>query len=249
MWHRPAFVQASYDVYRSDADLFQWARRRRHDETVSSHIVVAFRERSRTVIKDPKSFGGEESAILHYVEDGLRALMPFVVIREVVWQMSGSIQHLREEVFSLVGDSTTLPSRIMRNPTAINAELLRQSILLARLKSELGHQSRWFDHKMNAWKEFFEWLPKLGGRDLRLPEHTSEWITYELGVLDVHLDLARSAFAEYFPARNTRAIYWLTIAALVLAVVQPLCRLATTLRLRAFGFWAMLESVRSAWFQ
>ena len=56
---------------------------------------------------------------------------------------------------------------------------------------------------------------------LRLPEHASEWVAHELGLLEIHLDLARNAFAEHFTARNTRAIYWLTIAALILAIVQP----------------------------
>lgn len=209
----------TYDVYRSDADLFQWPRRGRYEVEVSSHIHVAFREQYRAEIKDPKAYGGEERAILHYVEDGLRALMPYVVLREVLWGITESVQRLREQVFTLVGNSARVFFRVMRNPTSLNAQLLRHSMLLARLKSELALQSRWFEHEMRVWKDL-AWLPKMRDKDLRLPEHASEWVTGELDVVDTHLELARRAFGEYFTARNTRAIYWLTIAALTLAAVQ-----------------------------
>ena len=237
----------TYQVYRSEADLFQWPKRHRHQATISSHIIVAFREQYRAVIKNPQAYGGEDRAILHYVEDGLRALMPFIVIRELLRRMGDSVQRLREQVFALVGDGASRsPFRIIRNPTTLNVELLRQSILLARLKSELAQQSRWFDHEMKAWKDL-EWLPKIGSKALRLPEHASEWVAHELGLLEIHLDLARNAFAEYFTARNTRAIYWLTIAALILAIVQ----LATSgyIRARVIETWMALQAATSGWFQ
>ena len=53
-----------------------------------------------------------------------------------------------------------------------------------------------------------------------MDKHAVQRIHLECETVQAHLDLAREAFGKYYTAHNTRAIFWLTIAVLVLTAVQ-----------------------------
>ena len=104
-------------------------------------------------------------------------------------------------------------------PAALHAELLRQSILMNRLKAEFSREEKWLAGSMRGWRDLVAvWSrsAEKGGFDVR----TLARIHFGLETVQTHLDLAHEAFSRYYTAHNTRAIYWLTIAILIFTLVQ-----------------------------
>jgi hypothetical protein len=221
-WLESYGIEAAFNVYRSHLALFQWPRLERHEHGVSGHILTVSREKYLAMIEHPGAYSGEEDAVLHYVEDALRGFMPVVVTLQLLRQTRGIIEQLRERVFQRIDVGASILSlRPFALPSRLDTELLGQSLLLSRLKIEFLRQEKWISRGMRGWDEL-KFVPKPSDRDADLRSSAIEWIHYELATIEEHLGLARNAFAEHFTARNTRAVYWLTVAVLVLTAVQVL---------------------------
>lgn len=222
-WLESYGIEPLFNAYRSDADLFQWpdVGRRRNVE-VSGHLLTVWRENYLTTIQHAQAYGGEKNAVLHRVEDALNSLMPAVVTLQLLRQSRKVIEELRERVFkSIRRGNSILTVKPLALPTSLHAELLVQSMLLSRLKAEFSRHKEWISHDMRGWDEL-KFVPSSAGTNNGLAADSVKWIEHELETIEEHLALARDAFGEHFTARNTRAIYWLTVAVTVLTVVQVL---------------------------
>lgn len=218
-WLASYGIDLNFDVYRSDQALFQWARKEHEARFISGHILTLFREKYLATIKNPEMYSGETTAILYHVENELDALLPVLVTLQALQQTRSVIEDLRERVFRRI--SARKPLLRLGTLQRLNAELLGQSMLLSRLKAEFSQQEEWISHQMKGW-ERFAFLPKTTDSDQDFRSATLGWINRQFETMEVHLRLARDAFGEYFTARNTRAVFFLTVAVVVLTVVQLL---------------------------
>ena len=161
-----------------------------------------------------------DTALRHRVTEELDGLSPAIVVTQILERARNVTEELRQRVFRTIQPGThgfRLKRLTLR--ARLQVELLGQSIVLSRLKTEFLWDEEMFVHCMQSWNRLRR-KQDLPGEDCALDRHVVRQIHMMCETVQMHLDLARDAFDRYYTAHNSRAIFWLTIAVLVLTAVQ-----------------------------
>ena len=218
-WLESYGIEFGTHSYRSVDALFQWPRNEHYRNVISGHILLISLDKYLTRIGNVETYGGADNALRHRVEQELDDLISAIVVTQILEQARKVTEELRQRVFRRI-EAGIRGFRLKRLtlPTGLHTELLRQSIILSRLKAEFLREEGWFAHRVRSWNRL-KFASGISGEDGAMDKHAVQRIHLECETVQAHLDLAREAFGKYYTAHNTRAIFWLTIAVLVLTAV------------------------------
>jgi hypothetical protein len=199
--------------------LYQWRRASRILTEPMAHVLLLSQEAALARIRCPHGYRTDVSAIVSHEQDELRGLLPVVVADELLQHTDRTIQSLREKAFRRMKSGMLGFLRSMSLPTGLHDRLLVESMQLARLRSEFVRSERWIALKMRPWRSLAS-LSRLDNQDRNLADEALTGIKEHFDASESHLSLTRDAFSEYFAAKNTWIIFWLTVVVSVLTVVQ-----------------------------
>ena len=207
--------------YQTERACFQWPVKGRSHVPVSGHMLLISSKRYLAHIGDHSDYSNPNDAILYHVRSALLdGLVPVMVITRLLGRARTATEELRERVFCNIEAGNVLSW--LRRPTLpahLHTELLGQSIFVSRLKAEFLREEQWLANRSRQWRDLVP-MDRSAEGTMGLDSAALRRIHFDFEMVQTHLDLAQDAFSRYYAARNTRAIFLLTIAILVFTVVQ-----------------------------